>query len=78
MPTEKDKENGHLSQDEREEISKMLYAGKTYREIWRALGRHHTTIIREVERNSIDLWYGKTKYSSGKAQDKYKERRKKE
>ena len=71
MPTEKYKENGHLSQDEREEISKMLYAGKSYREIWRALGRHHTTIIREVKRNSIDLWYGKTKYSSGKAQDKY-------
>jgi hypothetical protein len=33
MPTEKYKENGHLSQDEREEISNMLYAGKTYREI---------------------------------------------
>jgi hypothetical protein len=33
MPTEKYKENGHLSQDEREEISKMLYAGKSYREI---------------------------------------------
>lgn len=77
MPTEKYKENGHLSQDEREEISKMLYAGKSYREIWRALGRHHTTIIREVKRNSIDLWYGETKYSSGKAQDKYTERRKK-
>ena len=33
MPTEKYKENGHLSQDERKEISKMLYVGESYREI---------------------------------------------
>ena len=77
MLTKKYNKKGHISQEEREEISKMLYAGESYRAIWRSLGRHHTTIMREIERNSLDLWYEKIKYSPWKAQIKYEERRQK-
>lgn len=42
----------HLAQEERFLIHKHLQAGRSYSEIGRELGRHHTTISREVKRNT--------------------------
>ena len=42
----------HLAQEERFLIHKHLQAGRSYSEIGRDLGRHHTTISREVKRNT--------------------------
>jgi len=53
----------HLTIYEREKISLMLAEGKTQREIARELGRHKSTISREIKRNR-----GKTGYRVVKAQ----------
>jgi transposase, IS30 family len=47
---------GKLTQNERVEIYAFLKQNLSYREIWRRLWRHHTTIWREVLRNGIDKW----------------------
>lgn len=44
--------HSHLSLGEREEIGIMLAQGKSYREIGKAMGRHHTTISRELQSNA--------------------------
>ena len=41
----------HLSLEERYVIYHLVLYGLSYREIGRRLNRHHTTIIREVNRN---------------------------
>lgn len=64
-----------LSQGERVEIYKYLAIGYSYREIWRRIGVAHTTISREIQRNSIDLWWDKTKYDPLKAERKRLTRR---
>jgi len=46
------KHHSHLSLEERELISIMLAKEKSYREIGKVLGRHHTTISRELQTNS--------------------------
>ena len=71
------KEITHLSQEEREKISKMLVLWKSYRAIWRELGRPHSTISKEIERNAIYLWFDKYEYSPWKAEERTKERREK-
>jgi IS30 family transposase len=47
----------HLTQEERIEIYHHLKNGKNKHEIARILGRHHASIGREIERNSVD--YGR-------------------
>jgi IS30 family transposase len=44
----------HLTQEERIEISYHLRNGLKKYQIAKILGRHHTTIGREIENNSID------------------------
>ena len=46
------KEYGHLSAEERVEIYRWHASGKSARWTGEALGRHHSTISRELERNS--------------------------
>ena len=41
----------HFTLEERESLSNLLAAGKNYSQIARELGRHRSTIKREVERN---------------------------
>lgn len=50
-----------LSAAEREEISRGLTVGRTYREIGRGLGRSHTTICREVGQNGGRYSYRATR-----------------
>jgi IS30 family transposase len=59
-----------ITQNEREEIYLYLGQGKSYREIGRLVERHHTTIKREVIRNSYEEKTRKdvtTKYQPTKA-----------
>lgn len=65
----------HLSQEEREELFGYVREGLSYREIWKRMSRSHSTISREINRNSTDLWWESTKYSPMKAQEKYQQRR---
>jgi IS30 family transposase len=51
-----------LSVAEREEISRGLARGETYRKIAVAIGRCHTTVSREVQRNG-----GRERYRAGDA-----------
>jgi len=57
----------HLTEKDREEIFRLLQQGKSDREIGKRLGRHHTTIAREVKRNSK---YGRA-YRPSLAQKRY-------
>ena len=41
----------HLTSRERYALEQLLLYGRSYREIGRRLGRHHSTIQRELERN---------------------------
>ena len=47
----------HLTMEERERISQMCFAGSSKSEIARTLGRHRSTIGREVKRNCVDGKY---------------------
>lgn len=58
-----------LTKEEREEISRELSQGKTIQEIEEKLGRHRTTICRELQRNQ-----GKTGYRAFTASKKSKEK----
>lgn len=66
-----------LSLQERELIFLYQNLGKTQREIGRLLGRHHTTIIREVNRNRKggDNQIGQLDYAASAAQQSSKLRR---
>ncbi len=48
----------HLTQEERIEIYVFLSQNLSYREIWKRLWRPHSTISKEIKRNSI--WCKKT------------------
>lgn len=50
-------EYGQLDLEERIEIFRLNLEGRSYREIGRMMGRHHTTIMREVKRNSLKSGY---------------------
>ena len=47
----------HLKAEEREVISQMFVAGKSRSQIAKALGRHHSTIGRELRRNGYKGLY---------------------
>jgi IS30 family transposase len=51
--------NGYcqLTLDERIEIFRLQSEGRSHREISRMMGRHHTTIMRELGRNSLKSGY---------------------
>src|SRR2546423_553614 len=53
-----------LSISEREEISRGLARGDSFRTIARAIARPHTTVAREVNRNG-----GRTRYRAGRADE---------
>src|SRR3989344_5434170 len=42
---------GHLTHAEREDIFLLLNQGCSFREIAENIGRHHTTVSREIEKN---------------------------
>ena len=65
--------HSHLSLGEREEIGIMLAQGKSYREIGKAMGRHHTTISRELQNNAPPIHKGY--YLAHKAHERATERR---
>ena len=46
-----------LDLDERIEVFRLNLEGRSYRQIGRMMGRHHTTIMREVKRNSLKSGY---------------------
>ena len=69
----------HLSEKERETIGQMLFAGQSFSEIGRALGRHKSTISREWRRNRVESGrHGgrRYRYYAGEAAVKSKARRK--
>lgn len=59
---------GHLTQEERVEIYRWHASGRSARWIGDALGRHHGTISRELERNSRDTKAWKKGYEPLRAQ----------
>lgn len=65
----------HLNQEKRIEIYKFLELWYSYRKIWSLINKHHTTISREINRNSIDYGRWKTKYKPLEAQKKNINRR---
>lgn len=67
----------HLNQEKRIEIYHHLLNGLSYRKIASIIWVSHSTISREVSRNSIDYWWEVFKYKPLKAQIKYIKRRKK-
>ncbi len=46
-----------LDLDERIEVFRLHSEGRSHREIGRMVGRHHTTIMRELGRNSLKSGY---------------------
>lgn len=65
-----------VSSEEREQIYLYLHQGKGYREIGRLMGRHHTTIQREVTRNGRRReGVGERNYSPRDAERQARERR---
>lgn len=53
--------NSHFNQQERDRISILLKNGHSHREIGSALGKHHSSVSREVERNSVGGIYDPNK-----------------
>jgi len=77
MVQQKECKKGHVTQDERVEIYGFLKLKFSCREIWKELSRHHTTIWREIERNSIDKWWWVLEYCPLEAEKRRLQRRKK-
>ena len=67
------RKHNHLSLEERELIGIMLAQDESYREIGKALGRHHTTISREILTNAPPVRKGY--YLAHKAHRRATERR---
>jgi len=65
--------HSHVSMEEREMIGIMLAQGKSHREIGHSLGRHHTTIGRELEQNAPPIYKGY--YLAHKAHERATKRR---
>lgn len=68
------KKYNQLTEYEREVIRVELEQGKKYRAIGRILGRSHTTVSREVERNTMEQGPDKGKYIACKAHTKAQKR----
>ncbi|MGR3310695.1 MAG: helix-turn-helix domain-containing protein [Candidatus Brocadiales bacterium] len=62
----------HLTMADRDIITELLYEGKTISEIANAIGRHKSTISRELKRNSSPV---QTRYFSHRAQFRADQRR---
>ena len=67
----------HLNQEKRIEIYTYLHKGLSYRKIASLIWVSHSTISREVSRNSIDYWREVYKYKPLEAEKKRSKRRKK-
>ena len=65
----------HINQEERVEIYVFLREWLSKREIGRRLNRSHTTISREIKRNSLDKGREVYVYKPLEAEKKYKERK---
>ena len=71
----------HVNAKERHTLMYLLHLRLSYREIGRRLGRHHTTILREVERNGRcrgkSYWdeYAQTQATTRKRQPRHRKRR---
>ena len=63
-PAERRRSERCISKREREEISRGLARGECFRAIGKAIGRDHTTISREVNRNG-----GRTSYRAERADE---------
>jgi IS30 family transposase len=50
-----------ISKEDRDRIALLMARGKSFREIGRLIGRHHTTISREMNRNST-RWLSESEY----------------
>ena len=68
-------EKWHLTQKERIKIYGYLQMGLSLSKIWRHLWRSHTTISREIKRNSIDKGWWKLVYCPIEAEKRRLERR---
>lgn len=66
----------HLDEKDRQVISRMLQANKTLREISLAVGCHHSTISREIKRNSWVNQGGKSIRYKPKLAQEFSDRRK--
>lgn len=66
---------GHLTQEERVKIYGFIEVWLSLREMWRRLWRQHTTISKEIDRNSIDKWWWNLKYCPIKAEEERLNRR---
>ena len=63
----------HLTVEERDKISVLKAEGQSFRSIAHELGRHHTTIARELDRNAPPVRKGR--YLSHKAHERSVERK---
>lgn len=72
---ENNKKRGQLNQEERIEIYALRKQGISLRGIGRILKRAHTTISKELDRNSIYLGWDRYCYNPLKANKKAKDRR---
>jgi transposase, IS30 family len=65
----------HITDSDRSEISILLRKGHSRREIAKALGKSHSSIVREILRNSAKGWYdplaAKVKARTRRRQSKY-------
>lgn len=68
---------GQLTQKERVKIYGHLQKWLSHRDIWKFLGRDHTTIDREINRNSIDKGWWILEYCPLEAEKKRLERKRK-
>lgn len=59
----------HLSEEERNQLVVMVNQGRTVRSISTEMGRHHSSISREIKRN-----FGRTRYRANRAQKRAVER----
>ena len=67
----------HLNQEQRVYIAKRIKEWASFRQIGRELGISHSTISREIKRNSIDKWWDVYVYDPLKAQEFYIQRKRK-
>lgn len=68
----------HLSSVERDEIAQMHYSGLSFSEIGRRLGRHRSTISREIHRNRVRVGsqrFVRWRYLSSQAELQSRQRR---
>gem|GEM_PF-1301794 len=75
MMQEDNKKRGQLNQEERIEIYALRKQGISLRRTGRILKRSHSTISKELDRNSTYLGWDRYRYDPLEANEKAKERR---